>query len=59
MVSDVRPAPGAELVELGAKAASSARELAECADIVDIAIRHEPDVDPMRSIDAATPTGCS
>jgi 3-hydroxyisobutyrate dehydrogenase-like beta-hydroxyacid dehydrogenase len=51
MVYDVEPGPVAELVRRGAKAASSAREVAEYADTVGIAIRHEPDVNPVRSID--------
>jgi 3-hydroxyisobutyrate dehydrogenase-like beta-hydroxyacid dehydrogenase len=51
VVYDLQPEPVAELVKLGARAASSAREVAEGADIVGIAIRHEPDVEPTRSID--------
>jgi len=45
IVYDIRPEPVDELVELGAKAASLAREVAEYADIVDIAVQHEEDVE--------------
>jgi 2-hydroxy-3-oxopropionate reductase len=45
MVYDVRPEPVAELGKLGAKPAESCREVAEWADIVDIAVAHEEDVD--------------
>lgn len=41
IVYDVRPEPVAELVKLGAKAAKSAREVAEYAEQVDIAVREE------------------
>jgi len=43
-VHDVRPEPVAELVALGARAASSAREVAQQAAIVDIAVRDEGEV---------------
>lgn len=45
MVYDIRPEPVAALVELGAKPGKSAREVAEYAEIVDIAVMHESDVD--------------
>jgi 3-hydroxyisobutyrate dehydrogenase-like beta-hydroxyacid dehydrogenase len=45
VVHDTRPEAMAELVKLGAKPASSAREVAEHAEIVDIAVPHEPEVD--------------
>jgi len=44
-VYDLRPEPVAELVKLGARAASCARELAESCDIVDIVVRDHKDVD--------------
>jgi 2-hydroxy-3-oxopropionate reductase len=52
VVYDRQPEAMADLVKLGAEAAGSAREVAESADIVGIAIRHQPDVDPALSIDA-------
>lgn len=45
VVYDTRPEPVAALVNLGARAAGSAREVAEHAEIVDIAVPHEPEVD--------------
>jgi 3-hydroxyisobutyrate dehydrogenase-like beta-hydroxyacid dehydrogenase len=45
VVYDSRPEPVAELVKLGAKAAGSAREVAAYADVVDVAVPHEPEVD--------------
>jgi 3-hydroxyisobutyrate dehydrogenase-like beta-hydroxyacid dehydrogenase len=45
IVYDVRPEPVAELVRLGAKAASSAREVAQHADIVAIAVQKEHEVE--------------
>jgi 3-hydroxyisobutyrate dehydrogenase len=45
MVHDVRPEPVVDLVGLGAKAAHSAREVASFAEIVDIAVRDERQVD--------------
>jgi 3-hydroxyisobutyrate dehydrogenase-like beta-hydroxyacid dehydrogenase len=51
VVYDLQPDPVAELVQLGARSATSPREVAEQSDIVLIAIRHEPDVDARRSID--------
>jgi 2-hydroxy-3-oxopropionate reductase len=44
-VFDLRPEPVAELVELGAHAAGSAREVAAAADVVCIAVQHEEAVD--------------
>ncbi len=52
IVQDVQPEPVAELVKRGARAAKSAREVAEYADIAAIAIRHEPEVDPSRTVEA-------
>lgn len=43
IVYDLRPEPVAELVALGARPAQTAREVAEQADIVDIAVPHEPE----------------
>ena len=45
IVHDLRPEPVAELVSLGARAASSAREVAEYAEMVDIAVSGGPAVD--------------
>ncbi len=45
VVYDVQPGPVAELVSLGARAAGSAREVAEEVDIVSIAVPHEPEMD--------------
>ena len=45
IVYDSRPEAIAELVKLEAKAAGSAREVAEYAEIVDIAVPHEPHVE--------------
>jgi 3-hydroxyisobutyrate dehydrogenase-like beta-hydroxyacid dehydrogenase len=45
IVSDLRPEPVAELVNLGAKAAASAREVAQNTDIVGVAVREEAEVD--------------
>jgi 3-hydroxyisobutyrate dehydrogenase-like beta-hydroxyacid dehydrogenase len=45
MVYDLEPESLAELVKLGAKAGSSAREVAEYADMVDIAVSGGPAVD--------------
>ena len=47
IVTDVRPEPVADLVALGAKAAGSAREVARYAEIVDIAVPHQPEVDAL------------
>lgn len=47
IVNDVRPEPVKELVGLGARAASSAREVAAYAEVVDIAVPHEPEVDAL------------
>ncbi|HZT07409.1 MAG TPA: NAD(P)-dependent oxidoreductase [Chloroflexota bacterium] len=44
-VHDVRPDPVAELVKLGAHAASSAREVAQRAEIVHVAVHDEDQVD--------------
>ena len=44
-VYDVRPEAVEQLVELGAKAANSPRELAASVDQVNIAVPHEPEVD--------------
>ncbi len=52
VVYDLQPEPVAALAKLGATSASSPREVAERSEMVLIAIRHEPDVDPRRSIDA-------
>src|SRR5437867_4215862 len=45
IVYDVRPEPMADLVKLGARAAGSAREVAEHADMVDVAVSGGPAVD--------------
>jgi 3-hydroxyisobutyrate dehydrogenase-like beta-hydroxyacid dehydrogenase len=45
IVYDVRPEPIEELRGLGARTAASAREVAEQADIIDIAVPHESEVD--------------
>jgi 3-hydroxyisobutyrate dehydrogenase-like beta-hydroxyacid dehydrogenase len=45
MVYDVRPEPVAELMKLGAKGGDSAREVASYADIVDIAVYDEAQLD--------------
>ena len=47
IVTDVRPEPVADLVALGARAADSAREVAEYAEIVDIAVPHQSEVDAL------------
>jgi len=44
IVHDLRPEPVAELAGLGARAASSAREVAEYAEIVDVAVQNEGQV---------------
>ena len=46
-VYDLRPEPVAELVALGARAALTAREVAEHADIIDIAVPHEPEIEAL------------
>jgi 3-hydroxyisobutyrate dehydrogenase-like beta-hydroxyacid dehydrogenase len=45
VVYDVRPEPVDELVELGARAAGSAREVGQQADFVGIAVRNDTEVD--------------
>lgn len=45
IVYDTRPEPVAELVKLEAKAAGSAREVAQYADVIDIAVPYEAEVD--------------
>jgi 3-hydroxyisobutyrate dehydrogenase-like beta-hydroxyacid dehydrogenase len=45
LVYDVRPETMAELAKLGAETADSAREVARYAEVVDIAVRDEPDMD--------------
>jgi 3-hydroxyisobutyrate dehydrogenase-like beta-hydroxyacid dehydrogenase len=45
VVHDIQPDPVEELVNRGARRATSAREVAEYAEIVDIAVRYEDDVD--------------
>src|SRR5438309_1646059 len=47
VVYDLRPEPVAELVALGARPAQTAREVAEQADIVDIAVPHEPEIEAL------------
>jgi 3-hydroxyisobutyrate dehydrogenase-like beta-hydroxyacid dehydrogenase len=45
VVHDLRPEPVAELVALGARPAKTPREVAEQADIIDVAVPHEPEVE--------------
>lgn len=45
MVYDIRPQPVADLVKLGAKGGDTPREVAQHAEILDIAVRDEPEVD--------------
>src|SRR5689334_18116350 len=45
IVHDVRPEPVDELVELGAREGKSPQEVAESADIVQIAVPHEEELD--------------
>src|SRR5581483_8310768 len=45
VVYDVRPEPVADLVKLGARAASSARDVAQQVEIVDIAVKDDGQVD--------------
>jgi 3-hydroxyisobutyrate dehydrogenase-like beta-hydroxyacid dehydrogenase len=47
IVHDLRPEPVAELVALGARAARTAREVAEQSDIIDIAVPHEPEIEAL------------
>ena len=46
-VCDLLPGPVAEVVALGARAAVTPREVAEGADIVDIAVPHEPEIEAL------------
>lgn len=47
VVHDLRPEPVADLVALGARAAQTAREVAEQVDILDIAVPHEPEIEAL------------
>src|SRR5436309_3290628 len=45
MVYDVRPEPREELRKLGAKVGSSPKQVAEHAEVIHIAVPHEPEVE--------------